>query len=158
MLLLLKITDKPFEEKPLGVQMFQLWVFFEVFIVTGITCANMVFLLVRSCFRNTMTVEIPDYWEVRQLGSLEKTNATKDYMSSSFVILGVFQCFFAPLFCTVIFLMLNSIREGQEVMLVSLLISQFVQSTLCGLAIFGSCVASKVPWRKAFGQRITKYA
>eukprot|EP00353_Schmidingerella_taraikaensis_P014483 CAMPEP_0185591842 /NCGR_PEP_ID=MMETSP0434-20130131/65928_1 /TAXON_ID=626734 ORGANISM="Favella taraikaensis, Strain Fe Narragansett Bay" /NCGR_SAMPLE_ID=MMETSP0434 /ASSEMBLY_ACC=CAM_ASM_000379 /LENGTH=40 /DNA_ID= /DNA_START= /DNA_END= /DNA_ORIENTATION= len=40
-----------------------------------------------------MTVEIPDYWEVRQLGSLEKTNATKDYMSSSFVILGVFQCF-----------------------------------------------------------------
>lgn len=123
MLLLANDLDDPLKDRPLGVQMFQIWVYFEVFLVAGITVTNLIFLLVRSCFRNNLILDIPDYWEANgKIGILEAHNVTKDYMQSSFIVIGIFQCFFAPFFCSLAFLLLEGTRHDNGRSLVILLI------------------------------------
>ena len=70
------------------------------------------------------------------------------------MLLMVFQCFMAPLFCTATFLVSLSEDESDRPTLIILLITQLAQSIFCLLAIFGSCVESKVPWQRSFGTRI----
>ena len=89
-----------------------MWVYLEVILVFAIAGSNMIYLIVRVLRRNVLVWEISDYYQV-QFG-IEPSVETKnniDFVESSFLVMGYFQVYCAPVFISTGFLTLDVLNS-----------------------------------------------
>lgn len=114
----------------------------------ALVSSNIVYLLVRSCRRNTIGFKINGFYEKFA------TDNQRDFMQSQAVILGLFQVYLVPAIYCILLLSIDGMDNGERGQLTVMVIAQCVQAAIILAAIFLGCTQHPTPWKKTFGTYI----
>ena len=99
-----------FELRPKSYIDFQFWVQLEVYYAFAIVFGNVLYLLLRSCFRNTTEIAPRDYESKKYSHDKELTKRMRentDYLKGVYLFMSIFVIFSCPLFVNIMILVLD---------------------------------------------------